>query len=157
MDIEDSIAQFEEVFEGNPWFGNPILQSLRDIPVGFWDKKPEKAPHTIAEIVCHIIDWRGFFIEKLKDNEAFGIELNTEKDWRQGVSVHTETQKQEILEELIKTQGSICRLLTKKPDAWMYEQAIGSTYKNEYMVRGVIQHDIYHLGQIHAVYGQLKR
>ncbi|TSE09935.1 MULTISPECIES: DinB family protein [Aquimarina] len=155
MDIEDSITQLEEVFEGQPWFGPSILKSLKDIPVEFWDKKPEYVSHSITELVYHMMDWRVFVIEKLKDNESFGIELNSEKDWRRDVLVQTEVQKETILNELIKTQELICELLTTKPDSWMYENSLGNAYKNDYMIRGMIQHDIYHLGQINSIYSQL--
>jgi len=54
MDIEDSITQLEEVFEGHPWYGPSILRSLEEIPVILWDQKLENGSHTIAELVCHI-------------------------------------------------------------------------------------------------------
>ncbi len=156
MNIEDSITQFEEIFEGEPWFGSSILKSLKLIPVEFWDKKSGNVSHSITELVYHMMDWRVFVIEKLKDNESFSIEINSGKDWRKDVLVQTETQKEIILKELIKTQKLICELLTTKPDSWMYENIVGTTYKNEYMIKGAIQHDIYHLGQINMIYSQIK-
>ncbi|WP_106791443.1 DinB family protein [Aquimarina sp. Aq78] len=156
MNIKDSIKKYDEVFEGEPWFGNSILKSLEHIPVLFWDKKPKKVSHSISELVYHLIDWRGFVIEKLKGNKAFDIELNSEKDWRKGVLIQNEKEKKKTLEELIETQNIICELLLAKPDSWLNEQVAGRRYRNEYMINGVIQHDIYHLGQINIVYSQLK-
>ena len=43
MDIEDCITQLEEVFEGQPWFGPSLVDSLEKISVGFWDKKCMRA------------------------------------------------------------------------------------------------------------------
>ena len=156
MDIEDSITQLEEVFEGHPWYGSPILKSLEEIPFIFWDQKLENASHTITELVYHIIDWRVFVIEKLKENELFSVEMNSESDWRKNISVATTHEKKNTIEELKKTQYSMIQLLTTKQDTWMCHFVDGKDYKNEYMVIGVIQHDIYHLGQINFLYNQLK-
>lgn len=156
MDIEDSITQLEEVFEGQPWYGPSVLKSLQMIPVVLWNQKPQGAAHTIAELVYHMIDWRLFVIEKLKENGVFSIEMNSEKDWRKHTSVSLETEKKEIIDELRGIQDVIKQLLMSKPDAWMYEFVDGKDYKNEYMIVGAIQHDIYHLGQINFVFNQLK-
>jgi len=157
MDIEDVITQLEEVFEGEPWYGPSVLKSLDMIPVALWNNKVEGASHTIAELLYHMIDWRMFVIEKLKENELFSIEMNSEKDWRKHTSISLETEKKEVIDELRGTQDAIKQLLMTKPDTWMYEFVDGKDYKNEYMIMGGIQHDIYHLGQINFVFTQLKK
>lgn len=156
MSIKDSIIQYNEVFEGQPWFGTSILKSLQDIPLLFWNKKPEKTSHSILELVYHLIDWRIFVIEKLKENKTFDIKLNTEQDWRKDVFISTEKKKKEVVKELAETQNVICELLKGKLDEWKYQEVAGKAYKNEYMIRGILQHDIYHLGQINLIYSQLK-
>lgn len=65
-------------------------------------------------------------------------------------------KRKKTLQELVETQNIICELLLAKPDSWLNEQVAGRQYRNGYMVNGVIQHDIYHLGQINMVYSQLK-
>ncbi len=157
MDVEDSISQFEEVFEGAPWYGPSLITSLTEIPVEFWDQKLPHTAHTIAELVTHMVDWRIFVIEKLKDNQSYSIEMNSEMDWRNNVSIEDETGKTELITRLTKTQHEILELLDQKPDSWMYEFVLGKDYKNEYMVLGTLQHDIYHLGQINWIYATLKR
>jgi uncharacterized damage-inducible protein DinB len=156
MNIENSIIQYNEVFNEEPWFGTSVLKSLEQIPVLFWNKKPEKVSHSIAELIYHIIDWRGFVIEKLKGNATFDIELNTEKDWRKGILIHTEEEKKNTLETLVETQNTITKLLATASDLWLSEPTLGKTYTNAYMMRGIMQHDTYHLGQINLIYSQLK-
>lgn len=156
MDIEDCVAQFEEVFKGQPWYGPPFLKSLEQIEVRFWNRKWNNNGHSIAELLFHMLDWRLFVIQKLKDNDLYRIEMNTESDWRRGVSIETEKQKNEIINQLKDTQQDIIQLLSKKPDSWLNEFVIGKDYKNSYMIQGAIQHDIYHLGQINLLHNQLK-
>ncbi len=156
MNIEDSIIQLEEVFEGTPWYGPSVLKSLKTIPAKLWDGKPENVSHSIAELVYHILDWREFVVQKLKGNEAFSIQMNSEKDWRKNVSIATEAQKTIIIDELTQTQDILLELLETRSDSWMSEFVLGKDYTNEYMIRGLVQHDIYHLGQINMIYSQLK-
>ncbi|WP_108866461.1 DinB family protein [Aquimarina aquimarini] len=156
MDPKESVIQYNEIFVGDPWFGDSIMKSLEHIPVGFWDKKPEKASHSISELVYHIIGWRNFVIEKLKGNKEFTIELNSENDWRKDVVVQTEMQKEDTINELGKTQNMISKLLLEIPESKMNEKVAGGEYTNKYMIRGVLQHDVYHLGQINMIYSQLK-
>ncbi len=157
MDIEDSISQLQEHFDGKPWFGASIWESLEKIPVAYWDAKPSNANHSIAELVCHMIDWRGFAIERINGNESYSIELNSTQDWREGVSVASAHDKQVMLDEFAQTHEQLCELLAAKPDAWMTELVAGGTYTNEFMIRGVLSHDLYHLGQINLLHQQSKQ
>ena len=151
MDIEDCITQLIEVFEGQHWFGASLVDSLEKISVDFWDKKFKNQKHSIAELVWHMIDWRQFVIEKLKDNVSYTIEMNSEADWRRNVLVYDDKDKKNLLEALIQSQEDIVKLLDSKPDSWLQEFVLGKDYKNEYMIQGLVQHDIYHLGQINLL------
>ncbi len=156
MDIEDCIVQIKEVFDGEPWYGSSILKVLENIPVEFWNQKVGKMSHSIAELVYHIIDWRSFVVEKLKNNTVYSIELNSEKDWRKQVSIVSQDQKKVIIKELNKTQELILEELDQKSDSWLNESVLGKDYSNQYMINGLVQHDIYHLGQINMLYNMLK-
>ncbi len=156
MDIEDTITQLQESFNGKPWFGTSVWDSLSAISSDFWNTKPKSTTHSIAELVVHIIDWRGFVIEKLQGNASFSIEMNSEQDWRKGVSVDSEGDKEILMNELVETQNQLISLLETKPDSWLIELVAGGKYKNEYMIRGIVPHDIYHVGQINLIYSQSK-
>ena len=152
MDIEDCTTQMEELFEGEPWFGPALIDSLQKIPVNFWNQKTKNQKHSIAELVWHMMDWRQFVIEKLKENLSYTIEMNSEADWRKNALVNDDEDKRQIIDALIQSQEEIIELLNDKPDSWLQEFVSGKDYKNEYMIQGLIQHDIYHLGQINLLF-----
>ncbi len=157
MTIKDFILSFNELFKGNPWYGVSTMDSLETISFEQWNKKPIGVSNSIATIVWHVIDWRCFVIEKIKDNEAFDIVLNTEADWRKDILVNKEADVLEIVTTLKNTQETICRLLKEKPASWLLETTKGKEYNNEYMLRGILNHDAYHLGQINLIYSQLNK
>ena len=156
MDIEDCISRLEEVFDGQPWFGPSFLSSLKKIPVTFWNQKPKGGVHSISELVVHTMDWKKFVVEKLQDNETYSIEMNSDKDWRPDVSINNQERKDEIIDQIVVLQDTICQLLEGKRDSWLYEFVLGKDYTNLYMVNGTVDHDIYHLGQINLIYSQVK-
>ena len=144
------------MIDGIPWYGPSLLKSLQEIPASFWNQKPKGVSHSIAELVYHIIDWKVFVVEKLKGNKTYNIEMNSEKDWRESVSVSNENEKKQLIEKIKNTQSALIEILKAKTVSWLNEFVPGRDYKNLYMVNGLVQHDIYHLGQINMLYAQLK-
>jgi len=61
-----------------------------------------------------------------------------------------------VIAELKKIHDDILEQLNRKPDSWLYEHVLGKEYTNVYMINGLVQHDIYHLGQINVLYHQIK-
>ncbi|MEW7277201.1 DinB family protein [Aquimarina sp. 2201CG1-2-11] len=156
MNIEEFISRYNEVFEGDPWYGISLCDALHQIPLEFWDRKPEGAAHSVTEYVWHLIDWKKFVIEKVKENKEYTIIMNSSQDWREHVSVNTKDDFNEILGELRRVQQSLCELIVSKEESWFEKRTVGRDYINQYMLEGILQHDIYHLGQLNLIYSQLK-
>ena len=156
MSIEEFISRYNEVFEGDPWYGISLCDALHRIPLAFWNQKPEGAAHSVTEYVWHLIDWKKFVIEKVKENKEYTIIMNSSQDWREEVYVSTVEDLDEIFSELRQVHQSLCQLIVSKEENWFNECTVGREYTNEYMLEGVLQHDIYHLGQLNLIYSQLK-
>jgi uncharacterized damage-inducible protein DinB len=50
--------------------------------------------------------------------------------------------------KLEETQDEILKIMDVMDDEALNTQTLGRTYNLEYLLNGIIQHDIYHLGQI---------
>lgn len=145
--IQGLIKRLENVYQGTPWYGNAIQPSLKKI-------NSERAKTTVlpgaknmAELLRHMVAWRQFLIEHLQGNNTFDIELNSEIDWPSVDNLIWE----ELVEELEVSQTTILHLLSQQTDSWLKEMVGNRTYNNRFLVEGVIQHDIYHLGQINLL------
>ena len=150
MTIESFIDDFKEVYKGDPWSGISITKSLERIPWQDVNGKPETERKSIAEILLHIINWRIFVIAKIKENKPFTIRLNSQEDWTP-IVINSDAEWEQLLERLEETQNIICSLLQGKSNYWFSEITAGKPYTNAYMMRGIIQHDMYHLGQINGL------
>ena len=145
----------EQTFNGNPWFGDSIMDKLRSIDFELANQVPPNGSKSAAMLVQHIINWRVFAIEKLSGNDQFNIEMNSQEDWPD-VSIHSNEDWETLLIELKNTQKELLNLLGSLSDKDLNRQVSGREYDMQYLIEGIIQHDIYHLGQIGVINAQLR-
>jgi len=141
----------EEIYDGNPWHGESICTKLRDVDYKVAMERPIAGVHTIYELVGHMISWRNYVVRKMMGDSAYKIELNSEKDWDQK-SEHPPSSWDILKENLKKNQKLIMEELATKDTAWLNTRVPGTEDLSfERLMHGIIQHDIYHLGQIGLV------
>ena len=122
--------------------------------IGYKTCIPES--HSVAQIIGHLTAWKLYAVEKLHKNSDFEIRIDSKADWPD-IEVRS-TREWEILKRnLVAAQSEIYEYLEKKEDdSYLDETVEGKEYTFEYLLRGIIQHDIYHLGQIGLIESQLK-
>lgn len=140
--------QLELIYEGDPWYGGaikPVLESLNPA-VAF--NSPGKGVHSIAELVAHMIAWRKFVVERLKgDNSNFFPDQEKSFEWKK-FSCRKKKAWSIMLEQFDLNQQNFLVLLDKKDDTFIDLKVPGKSYTFDYLLTGIIQHDLYHLGQI---------
>ena len=157
MHSQELLQEYQEVFEGSPWYGSAVIKTLRRIPFYLVNQKIQPQAHSIAELLRHMLAWRTFVLEKLRENAGFDIELNSTADWEEGVKVHTEAEWEELLQLLEDSQQKMEQLLAGKSEEWLAQPVAGKPYANIFMLRGILYHDVYHLGQIRLIKKLLMR
>ncbi|AHM63249.1 hypothetical protein D770_25020 [Flammeovirgaceae bacterium 311] len=148
MMLANLIDELGEVFEGEPWYGVSVLDSLNQLPPEVLNYKPYAAGHSVAFLLKHMLSWRIFVLEKLKENEAYAIELNSSADWDKELVIGDEEEWQQLVEAFKHSQQELISLLGKKREEYLERQVPGKAYNYGYLLRGILYHDIYHLGQI---------
>lgn len=150
------ISLLTETFYGNPWYGDSVMEKLRQIDFKYVNITPNHSGNSIAKIVSHMIQWRIFTYQKLNRDNLFEIELNSKEDWPE-ISIRNEKEWENLLENLSNTQNLIIKTLQKIDDKeFLAKICPGKTYNFDFLINGIIHHDIYHLGQIGLIYQQLK-
>ena len=139
--------QIRRAFEGEAWHGDSVLEILEDIDAKTAAAKPVPNAHSIWEILLHIAAWDDAIIRrahgkvvKLSDAENFpAVADHRETAWQAAIS-----KVKSKHEELVKTVAAF-------PDSRLQEQVPGKTesyYNFYYMFSGIVQHELYHAGQI---------
>ncbi len=143
-EITRILNHYDGVLNGSPWHGNPIWQILDGISPETAAARPPNGSHTIWEIVMHMTFWEGVGSERLAGQRAGLVdELNfpampapSDKNWQQTLDQFRASNQQ--------FRAALAQLDPARLDD--LTAAGKRTYYNE--AHGVIEHDIYHAGQI---------
>ncbi len=146
--LTNLINEFNDVFEGEPWYGASVLDSLQAMPVELLNDKPYAAGHSVAVLLKHMLAWRIFVLEKLKQNKDYKIALNSPADWDHDFIISDSREWQQLIETYKQAQQELIVLLKEREEEWLLEQVPGNDYSYRHMLNGILYHDIYHLGQI---------
>jgi hypothetical protein len=117
-------TQLRHAFAGEPWHGPPLSELLANVTPEQACARPIPGAHNIQELVLHIDVWLRAALDA-----ASGIPMpslyRTEKDWQ----VVTESDSAAWAERLLATVP-------------------GREYDFYYLFHGIVQHSLYHAGQI---------
>ncbi|MGB5665456.1 MAG: DinB family protein [Maribacter sp.] len=140
------ISDLQQCFDGKPWYGDPIMKKLDSI--NWRVVNDEKyGSKTIAVLLQHIINWRIFVLKKLQGDAEYDIIIDGQNDWAP-IYIKNEQEWDRLKQELRKTQDNLLSFLSKCDDALLNKIVPGKKYFFGPILQSIVQHDIYHLGQI---------
>jgi len=146
--IKHYVTAFENLYEGEPWFGRSMMSILKEIPPSKAYKKSGDESHSIYEILQHMLVWRELFVSRLNGDSTSSIQINSSLDWGGQPTAQTAENWNRLLTRLSENQRALVNALKQKDDSLLGEEFANSNASLETHVEGNLQHDIYHLGQI---------
>ena len=139
--IERLLIQLNAAYGGPAWHG----PSLRELLDGVTEEQARARPianaHSILEIVVHVRAWMDAVSERLAGSER---ELTTEEDW----SDVARTSWPAVLDELDNAESRVCDAVARLRPEELDKPVAGKRYSVYVLVHGLIQHNLYHAGQI---------
>lgn len=145
-EIQYIIKQLQTSYDGQPWFGRAMKKILAEIDSASALQKPS-GQHSMLELLYHIITWREFTISRLQPGNDKTVQYFDEHDWRQLDHSDTSLWKKglKLLED---TQELLVTLMGNLTDDVLNNPVADREYNYRFLLNGIVQHDIYHLGQI---------
>ena len=137
------IHSFKKTLQGEPWYGQPVMAILNDIDPAVVFKKPTDASHSLIDILYHMITWTEFTVNRLDKEETDDSDA---MDWR--TINPAEHSWEKGLAQFKTANDRIIEILETKEDDFLEEKVDFRNYNTRYLLNGLIQHHIYHLGQI---------
>ena len=134
--IKDSL---QKSFHGPAWHGPSVMEVLTDPTPNNVSQKISDS-HSIIELVLHMAAWRDFVVKRLQGNDKF--EVSDEANFPKG------TDWKLALTTLQQSQKDLMSAIDQFPDEKLQEIVPTRNYDFYTMLHGIIQHDIYHTGQI---------
>jgi uncharacterized damage-inducible protein DinB len=139
--------QIRRAFEGSAWHGDSVLELLADVTAKTAAARPIKDAHSIWEILLHIAAWDDVVTRRIGGT---AVTLTDEQNFPD-VKDPGEAAWSQAIETTKKTHHELIRAVAAFPDSRLGEQVPGKTqnyYNFYYMFSGVVQHELYHAGQI---------
>jgi len=145
------IDQLEREHSGDPWHGSPLSQILDGVSPTAASARPVPGAHSIWELVLHMAAWKNEVRHRLAGSPAAEP---PEGDWP-AVGEVNEVAWMQARERLDLAHRLLVSAIREFPEARLYEATndhrdralgIGVTYYE--LLHGLVQHDVYHAGQI---------
>lgn len=141
------IKTYESTLSGQPWFGRGVFEILGEIDEAKADKKPNAESHSLLQLIWHMNTWAEFALGALENRTTEQLKEIEALDWRTlDPKVHSWKKG---IDQLTETHNKIIELLKQKiDDSFLSEVVPNRQYNFRFMLNGLLQHNIYHLGQI---------
>lgn len=139
------VEQLRNAFEGEAWHGPALLELLADIDPATAASHPLPETHSVWELVLHIAAWDDAVNRRIVEKKA--LQLNDAENFP-AVKDKSPTAWKSTVDHLKKTHAALITTVAGLSDERLREQVPGKKYNVRFMLDGVVQHELYHAGQI---------
>ena len=157
--IKNIADQFKNIHYGHNWFGQSYKVKLADLDRSHYFIRPQPDVHSVAELIAHSTAWRKDAILKINTGKGVLTEAS-EEDWPSLDQLKVKGWDA-IYQEYIESIDLFASILENKEDEFLdteySDPEFGGNYPYNFTVVGIVQHDIYHLGQLGLVAKMLIR
>jgi len=157
--IKSIISQLEEIHHGRPWMGPTFDYLLASVTAENAFLTPVEGMKCIAEQLSHITFWRKEITYRIEHGQTrtgdddplnwCDLDVLRAKGWHQIKAEHD------------ASLSALIAILQTQSNTLLSETYTDADFKGEFeyqwMLQGIVQHDIYHLGQIGVVVHYLKQ
>ena len=143
-EIERIVDQLHRAFEGEAWHGPAVMALLEDVTAQQAAARPLKGAHSIWELVLHIAAWEGACRTRLGGQRA---QLSDDEDWPK-VTDTSELAWQQAKETLRQAHEELSSAVSDLDDSRLDQPIVEGMSSVYVTLHGVIQHSLYHAGQI---------
>jgi uncharacterized damage-inducible protein DinB len=143
-EIERIADQLDRAFDGDAWHGDPLMKILDGVAAAQAAAHPVKGAHSIWEIVNHLRTYRTIVPIRLSGKPR---ELTDSEDWPP-VTDTSDNAWRNSLSDLRERQEAFMKAVRAFPERKLSDNAPHRDHSYYVLLQGMVQHDLYHAGQI---------
>lgn len=145
-EIERILDQLKRAYEGGAWHGPSVREVLNGVTARQAQARPLQNAHSIWELVHHIAVWENVGRRRLEGDRA-EIDISSLEDWPPADDMSDAAWEQ--AKAALDRGHEALRKTIAGLDESRLDQPILEGLSTVYVtLHGVIQHDLYHAGQI---------
>ncbi len=145
-EIERILDQLKRAYEGNAWHGPSVKEVLSGITAAQAHARPLTNAHSIYELVCHIAVWEDVGRRRLQGDPA-EVVVSSPEDWPSPDDT-SEAGWEQAKAALDRGHQSLADAISRVAESRLDEPILDGKSSVYVTLHGVIQHDLYHAGQI---------
>lgn len=145
-EIERILDQLKRAYEGDAWHGPAVKQVLDGITAAQAHARPLANAHSIYELVRHIAVWEDVGRRRLGGDPA-EVVISSPEDWPPPDDM-SETAWEQARAALDRGHQALVEAIQRVPESRLDEPILLGKSTVYATLHGVIQHDLYHAGQI---------
>jgi uncharacterized damage-inducible protein DinB len=144
-ELERIAEQLRFAYTGPAWHGPSVMEALKGITPEIAARRPIPAAHTIWELVHHIGAWAD--IPRRRIQGELDFEITDELNFPAVSDTSTEAW-QRSLDNLAESQRKLLELVGTLSEDRLHQPIRQDGPTLYVLLHGVVQHHIYHAGQI---------
>jgi uncharacterized damage-inducible protein DinB len=138
--------QLRRAFTGDAWHGSPLLDLLAGITAEQARARPLRSVHSIWELVMHIDVWLHAALEPTQGTLMPNLH-GAEGDWPALIDDRAAAWIA-AQDRLFQNAERLAQAMERFDDAKLQGTVPGRQYDFYYLFHGIVQHSLYHGGQI---------
>jgi hypothetical protein len=142
--IELIADQLQRSYSGEAWHGPSVQELLIGVTAGQALARPLAEGHCIWELTMHIGVWMSAARRRLAGDPA---KLTPQEDWPL-IDGGSPVAWKQTLAALEQEHGQLKAAICSLPESSLENQTPGKNYSLAFLLHGVVQHNLYHAGQI---------
>lgn len=141
--------QLRSVFDGEAWHGPALRELLCDTTPEQANARPLASAHSIWELVLHIEVWTRYAREAMHGVPIppFVENMPPEQNWPL-IKDSSAAGWKAAIDRVLRAGSDLAKEIEKFGDERLQETVPGRAYDFERLLRGSVQHCVYHSGQI---------
>jgi uncharacterized damage-inducible protein DinB len=143
-EVERIVDQLQRAFAGEAWHGPAVRQILEGIAAAEAAARPANGAHSIWEIAFHIAAWEGAVRKRLNGERG---ELSAAEDWP-AVTDTSEQAWEQAKARLEQVHQELCDAVAGLDESQLDQPIVAGMSSVYVNLHGVIQHSLYHAGQM---------
>lgn len=145
--VQAYVDQLQNVYSGDAWYGKPIRDILNDVQSEIAFRKPAPDSHSIAALLSHMLYWREFVIARLNGDETFAVDQEKSFMWQTLLPQDAENWEA-LAARFHDSHERMINALQSRDESFLGHTVAARGYNFHVLLNGIVQHDIYHAGQI---------
>jgi len=143
--IKNIIRQLREIQDGSLWFDQSFKEKIDKLSDAEALIRPIPQVHSVAEHISHILAWRTECMLRFKGQRT--DLMNSAEDWKDNIAL-SKMGWINLKNTFYESTATLINALENKDDTYLETRFLDTDYNFHYLIEGIIQHDLYHLGQI---------